>query len=126
MDSLDICPLDELIDMYHTRKATVPHDKVYALLGMSSVDSSRASLSPNYGVPWEELLQRLVKFLLHEQVAVETGPKKEMAVIRSKGRILAKVSSVKSDITRDSRQNVNIIFTNTPERLGHNEKHDAH
>src|SRR5215216_5740368 len=61
MDSLGICPLGELIDMYHTHNATELHDKVYALLGMSSVDGSRASLSPNYGVPWEELLQRLVK-----------------------------------------------------------------
>jgi hypothetical protein len=125
MDSLDICPLGELIDMCHTRKATMPHDKVYALLGMSSVNGSRASLSPNYGVPWEELLQQLVKFLLHERVSVDTGPRKEMAVIRSKGRILAQVSSVKGDITRDSRQNVSIIFTNTPEHLAHNERYGA-
>jgi ankyrin repeat protein len=123
MDSLDICPLGELIDMYHTHKASMPHDKVYALLGMSSVDGSRASLLPNYGVPWQELLQRLVKFLL---VSVETGPKKEMAVIRSKGHVLAQVSSVKSDITRDSRQSVDIIFKNTLERPGHAGKYDAH
>jgi ankyrin repeat protein len=126
MDSLNICPLGELIDMYHTHKATVSHDKVYALLGMSSVDGSIASLSPNYAVPWEELLQRLVKFLLHERVSVETGPKKEMAVIRSKGLVLGQVSSVKSDITRDSRQNVNIIFKKTLECLGYNEKYGTH
>lgn len=34
--SLDIRPLGELIDMYHTHEATKLHDKVYALLGMSS------------------------------------------------------------------------------------------
>jgi ankyrin repeat protein len=122
INSLGICPLGELIDMYHTHKATELHDKVYALLGMSSVDGSKVSLSPNYGVPWEELLQQLVKILLYEQVPVETGPKKEMAVIRSKGRPLAQVSSVKSDITRDSRQSVNFIFMNMPEPLQHNEE----
>lgn len=89
MDSLGICLLGELIDMYYTHKATKLYDKVYALLGMSSVDGSRTSLLPDYGVLWEELLQRLVKALLYERISVETGPKKEMAVIRSKGRILA-------------------------------------
>ncbi|KAF1965285.1 HET-domain-containing protein, partial [Bimuria novae-zelandiae CBS 107.79] len=124
-NSLNICPLGELIDMYHTRKATKLHDKVYALLGMSSVDGSRAGLSPNYGVEWKELLQQLVKFLLHERVSVEEGPEKEIAVIRSKGCILAQVSSVKSDVTRDNRQKVNIFLKNTPGRLGHNKTHDV-
>jgi hypothetical protein len=121
MDSLGICSLGELIDMYHTHKATELHDKVYALLGMSSVDGSIVSLSPNYGVLWEDLLQQLVKILLHEQVSVDVGPKKAMAVIRSKGHILGQVSSVKSDITRDSRQSVIITFKNIPERLRHNQ-----
>ena len=122
IDSLSIGPLGELIDMYHTRKATKLHNKVYALLGMSSVDGKKVSLSPKYGVPWEELLHRLVKILLHEQVSVETRPEKEMAVIRSKGCILIQVSSVKNDITRDSRQNVNIIFKE-PMHLPYNRKH---
>ena len=43
--------LGELIDMYHTREATVPNDKVYALLGMSSDDPGAAGLSPDYTVP---------------------------------------------------------------------------
>ena len=40
--SLYIRSLGELVDMYRTRDATVPHDKVYALLGMSSDDPSGA------------------------------------------------------------------------------------
>lgn len=50
INSFDICLLGELINMYHTREATKLYNKVYALLGMSSVDGSRAGLSPNYGV----------------------------------------------------------------------------
>lgn len=52
--SLEIRPLGELIDMYHTRKATLRHDKVYALLGMCSDDLSAAGLSPDYTVSWEQ------------------------------------------------------------------------
>ncbi|CZR52125.1 related to heterokaryon incompatibility protein [Phialocephala subalpina] len=105
--SLNIRSLGELIDMYHTREATERHDKVYALLGMSSDDPTVASLSPNYTVPWEQLFERLIKFLLCEEIFVETQYDKEMAVIKSKGCILGQVSSVKSDDT----ENVNIIFT---------------
>ena len=48
--SLNIRPLSELIDMFHTYKATKPIDKVYTLLGMSSDNLSTAGLLPNYEV----------------------------------------------------------------------------
>ncbi|CZR58311.1 related to heterokaryon incompatibility protein [Phialocephala subalpina] len=124
--SLDICPLGELIDMYYTHEATQRHDKVYALLGMSSDNLSKASLSPNYGVPWEELLERLVRFLLCEKVSVETWGDREMAVIKSKGCILGQVSSVKSGIAWDDRQNVDISFKNTPGQPLYMENWNAH
>jgi hypothetical protein len=114
--SLDICLLGELMDMYHTHKATIRHDKVYALLGMSSDNLSKANLSPNYGVPWKELLQRLVKFLLCEQISVETWDNRELAIIKSKGGVIGQVSSVVSNW--DGRQEVHIDFKNIPEHLG--------
>lgn len=92
--SLDISTLGELIDMYHTREATEHHDKIYALLGMSIEDLSKASLSPDYGLPWEELFRNLVKFLLHDDVSVEILAPKETALIKSQGYILGKVGSV--------------------------------
>src|ERR1700709_2260818 len=60
--SLEIYPLGELIDMFHTHEATERHDKIYALLGMSSDDLSKANLSPNYSLSWEGLFRDLVKF----------------------------------------------------------------
>jgi hypothetical protein len=42
--SLEIRSLAELVDMFHTRQASDPRDKVYALLGMSSDDPSKASI----------------------------------------------------------------------------------
>ena len=120
--SLDICPLGELVDMYHTHEATNRHDKIYALLGMSSDNLSAAGLSPDYRVSWKELLQQLVKFLLSKQVSVKTWNDREMAIIDSKGYVLGQVSSVKSD--QDNRQNVNINFKNTSQHLGHTKEYN--
>lgn len=60
--SLRIRALGELIEIYCTREATGRHDKVFALLGMSSDDPVAAGLSPDYGIPWETLLERLVRY----------------------------------------------------------------
>jgi hypothetical protein len=116
--SLDIRPLGDLIDMYHAHEAAICHDKVYALLGMSSDDPGAAGLSPDYTVPWEELFQQLVKLLLCKQVSVKTWGDKERAVIKGKGCILGQVSSVESDITWDDKLKVNIIFKNMLGHLG--------
>jgi len=45
--SLDICPLGELIEMFYTRETTLLYDKVYALLGISSNNTSAAGFLPD-------------------------------------------------------------------------------
>ncbi|KAF2184223.1 hypothetical protein K469DRAFT_784132 [Zopfia rhizophila CBS 207.26] len=111
--SLDICLLGELIDMYHAHEATECHDKVYVLLGMSSDDLSKVDLLPNYRVPWEELLQRLAKYLLSKKISVETwGGDREIAVIKSKGCIFSKVFLVQSDTVQNDREGVDVVFKN--------------
>ncbi|KAH6725051.1 hypothetical protein BKA61DRAFT_42502 [Leptodontidium sp. MPI-SDFR-AT-0119] len=101
--SLRICSLAELLDMFRSRQASDPRDKVYALLGMSSDDLSTV-LQTDYNISWEELFQNLVRFVLGTGVFVKAiGPK---AVIRGKGCILGQVSSV----TQDDRQVVNVRF----------------
>jgi ankyrin repeat protein len=105
--SLNICHLGELIDMFHTHKASLAVDKVYALLGMSSDDPGAAGLLPDYEISWEKLFKKLVKFILGKDVSVETGHS-QRAVIKSKGCILGQVSTVGSD----ERQNVDISFKN--------------
>jgi hypothetical protein len=52
--SLDIRPLGELANMFHTHKATQTVDKVYALLGMSSDNPSTPSLLPDYDLECSE------------------------------------------------------------------------
>jgi ankyrin repeat protein len=106
--SLNMRPLGELIDMYHTHGATKRHDKIFALLGMSRDNPGVSGLSLNYAVPWETLFEQSIKLLLSSQVSVEV--RAEMtAVIESKGCILGKVSSVERE-SRDDRQQVSIIF----------------
>jgi hypothetical protein len=83
---------------------------------MSSDRLSNASLLPNYELPWEELLERLVKFLLCEEVSVETRVDREMAVIKSKGCILGQESSVESNTAWDDREKVNINYNNREEQ----------
>jgi alkylhydroperoxidase family enzyme len=101
--------------MYCTREASERHDKVFALLGMSSDDPIAAGLSPDYGIPWEGLLERLVRYLLGEQVDVKTWPAMELAVIRSKGLILGHISS--NHAGRDGRQQVAIALVDASGKL---------
>ena len=116
--SLDICPLGELMDMYHAHRATKRHDKVYALLGMSLDDLSRVNLLPDYKVPWEKILQQLAKYLLSERISVETWRDKEIAVIKSTACILGKISSVWSNIHWNGGQAVDVILRNMSGTLG--------
>jgi len=108
--SLDICSLGELVDMYHAHDATKRHDKIYALLGMCSDDLSAAHLGPDYNLPWMLLMQRLVHFLLGQYISVDTWNERETAVIRSKGCVLGKVSTVDVNNSLADGQNVEAII----------------
>ncbi|KAK4155069.1 heterokaryon incompatibility protein-domain-containing protein [Chaetomidium leptoderma] len=108
--SLQIRPLSELVDMYHTRKATERHDKVYALLGMRSDDDGETKFPANYKTPWGQAFQQLINSFLSDQVSVDSWDDEEIAVIRSKGCVLGKVSSVERDATWEDRQDVVITW----------------
>ena len=103
--SLEIDPLCELVDMYHTHKATELLDKVYALLGMSNDDPEAAGLEPNYKAAWGEVFRKLVHFCLSDRMIVGTWKDQEVAVIEAKGYILGEVSSVEKDVAQYDRQN---------------------
>jgi hypothetical protein len=115
--------LSELIDIYYTREATKCHDKVYALLSMSSDDANATGLSLDYKVPWKRLLQRLLEFILFKELSIEPWDEREIAVIKSKGCIFGQVSSVKNDSARYDRQHVNVVFNNTPRSLEYERKY---
>ncbi|KAE8373910.1 heterokaryon incompatibility protein-domain-containing protein [Aspergillus bertholletiae] len=89
--------LGELIDTYHTHEASLRHDKIYALLGMSSDGLSAKGLLPNYKVPWEELFKRLMEHVLSARVSVRIGQDKDTAVIQAKGWVLGIIHTVERD-----------------------------
>jgi hypothetical protein len=62
--SLEIQSLAELIDIFHTRHASDPRDKVYALLAMSLDNPSKALLQPDYTISLGKLFKQLVKYIL--------------------------------------------------------------
>ena len=101
--------------MYHTREATLREDKVFALLGMSSDDPIAAGLAPNYGAPWKETFKKLVKFILYEDVPVETWNNSGMAVVRAKGRVLGEISKT---IARHDRQLLYVSLMELPRAPG--------
>jgi hypothetical protein len=107
--SLNTGDLAELLDMFHTRKATDIRDKVYALLGMSRDNPGKAGLLPNYKVSWTEVFQQVIEFVLGKGVSVETSNDSQRAVIKSKGCVLGRVSSVRSD----DGQSVTVTSKNT-------------
>ncbi|KAK3362198.1 heterokaryon incompatibility protein-domain-containing protein [Lasiosphaeria ovina] len=78
--SLGIRPLGQLVDMYHTHKATVPLDK-------------------------GEVFHKLVQFCLSDQMFISTWDGVEAAVIEARCCILGEVSSVGEDATRHNRPN---------------------
>ncbi|KAL8290971.1 hypothetical protein RB600_006443 [Gaeumannomyces tritici] len=107
--SLNIRPLTALVDMFHTRKATKPLDKVYALLGMSSDDPGTAGLSADYTESWAEVFRKLIQFSLSDQMSVDTWKEQAVAVVRGKGHILGKISSADP---RGDEQSIGIVWKN--------------
>ncbi|KAL9051027.1 MAG: hypothetical protein Q9206_004856 [Seirophora lacunosa] len=105
--SLNIGSLSELIDQYQANEASRHHDKVYALLGMSSDDVSAAGLEPDYKLRWDVLMQRFLRCLVGSQVFTHTAEDKEIAIIRGKCWVLGRVFSVTT--TQDSKIKVDFF-----------------
>ncbi|KAF2704690.1 HET-domain-containing protein, partial [Pleomassaria siparia CBS 279.74] len=111
-DSKETWPLGELVEMYRTHEATLRSDKVYALLGMSSDDVSKAGLLPDYSVPWQDLFEALIRFLLCKETPMKILPGKTIAVIESQGCILGKIMSIQRDISVNGGQEVHVKWRN--------------
>jgi hypothetical protein len=61
--TLALYDFTELLERFQLHEASKFHDKVFALMGMSSDDASMADLQPNYLIEWHVLVRRLVHFL---------------------------------------------------------------
>ncbi|KAB8223188.1 heterokaryon incompatibility protein-domain-containing protein [Aspergillus novoparasiticus] len=104
--------IGQLVDMYHDRKASIPHDRVYGLLGLSSEPRPETLIS-GYQIDWPLFLEKFMRYVLTENVSVETWDKDDLAVITASGIVLGNVESVIfNDLkTQAHRQFLNITFT---------------
>ncbi|KAE8313806.1 heterokaryon incompatibility protein-domain-containing protein [Aspergillus transmontanensis] len=110
-------PLGELLDMYHSHKATIRHDKVFALLGMCCDNLEAVGLLPHYEIPWEVLFQRIIRHVLSQSVSIESWPDKELALIKGMGYSLGRVTAAYGDKSRFDRQHVHIDLNNSMQPL---------
>jgi hypothetical protein len=83
--------------MYHTHKSTERHDKIFALLGMSSDDPFTSGLVPDYEIEWEKLVEKLVHFVLHENISYQLWSSQQAVLIPSKVRFLGQVTKVSTE-----------------------------
>jgi ankyrin repeat protein len=102
-------PLGELLDMFQSHEASLQHDKVYALLGLTSDDLNIVDLSPNYETYWKDLFQALIRILLHEDIDIEASPNEAHALIKSAAVIIGRVSALRNDLREDGMQCVEIV-----------------
>jgi len=108
ISTLGIRPLAELVDMYHTRKASKRADKIYALHGISSDDSAKTGLSANYKASWGEVFQRIIRFTLPGEISFNTWDDRGLAVIQEKCYMLGRVKKV--DNGRNDLQTITIAW----------------
>lgn len=94
-------PLRELLDRYHTHSATKLHVKIYALLGMCSDDLDHTGLRPDYSLPWEELSQRLYKWMFGKSSST-VGHHSGAETVQCRGLILGIISSRSASSTEDN------------------------
>ena len=91
--SFPINPIGQLIDKYHTRKATDRRDKIYALLGMCS---DNHGILADYASLWSGLLRQLIHFLLGREASVDTWDEGEFAIIRTRGYIIGSLRELRN------------------------------
>ncbi|KAL3248974.1 hypothetical protein ABHI18_011827, partial [Aspergillus niger] len=117
--SVPTLSIGELVSMYRNHNATKKHDKVYALLGLSS-DSNSVALAPDYELPWDEVF-RLVAQHVFAKCSVEICYEPEAAIVRGKGWILGYIYSV-SDFLMDNQQTFKVASNQICQKLGYRDE----
>jgi hypothetical protein len=83
---------------------------IYALLGMCCDDLTQADLLPDYALSWEELSQRLHQWLFGKHASAEDMVDLEVAVIRSRGYIFGKISSISGNLTEGKLEAITTLI----------------
>lgn len=92
----------ELVDMFHKGEASKMHDKVYALLAMSTENMGESGLSPDYTIPFGKLFEKVVSTVISDKMSVNCQDNIDAAVVKTTGYVLATVQKVRADL-RDAQ-----------------------
>lgn len=111
--------LGELVDMFHDREATVPQDKIYALLGISSDAMSQSGILPDYSVTRGQLFQSMVEFVMSDKISVECQNDKEVAVVKARGNVLGYISHIGEDSMSGNTQTISVEWSDGVQDIGH-------
>ncbi|KAE8382672.1 heterokaryon incompatibility protein-domain-containing protein [Aspergillus bertholletiae] len=118
IDSCGTLAIGELLDMYRNHHATILHDKVYALLGLSAEDADKTDLKPNYRLQWNDVFKKVAMHVFPGAYSVETWLEIPVAVIEGRGWVLGYVDSVEENTFKYGYQQININYNNTAQLLG--------
>ncbi|PYH97842.1 hypothetical protein BO71DRAFT_102572 [Aspergillus ellipticus CBS 707.79] len=113
-----------LYGMYRFHKATVKHDMVYALLGLSSDDPNTPKLKPNYTLSWDQVFKQMASYISSGEFTVQSWVGTHTAVIDAKGLILGQIISA-HEIPGYSEQSIDICFHDVAQSVGFNEDEDS-
>jgi hypothetical protein len=94
--NLGIHPLPDLIDMFRSHEATDRRDKVYALIGMSTLDLNISSLSPDYETNWYTTFDTLLQEILGPDMKVTSSAPEDdgVGIITADVQILGYVCAI--------------------------------
>ena len=111
---LGIRPLTELIDMYHSRKATDLRDRFFALLGMSSDNfwpgTGVIKMTANYKASWDDVFKQFIHAFVSRNLHVDTFPDDGFASVRGELQILGHISNMATVASGDGRQVVTVAW----------------
>ncbi|KAF1975784.1 HET-domain-containing protein, partial [Bimuria novae-zelandiae CBS 107.79] len=105
---LNIDTLINLIDRFHSNDATDPRDKIYALWGLCSDSTMMATMQPDYGKTWQNLLEDLGKAIFGDDTVLAASSIKQMLFVRGGCYDLGKVEDVSSATTWAMEQEIRI------------------
>ncbi|OGM45294.1 hypothetical protein ABOM_006462 [Aspergillus bombycis] len=108
--------IGELIDMYRYHMSSTRHDKIYALLGLTADDPNTPGLKPDYNLPWHQVFNTTIQYILSSEGSVETFPNKEMAIIHTKCWILGYIY-LDGAIHENNLQMINIVFNDSQDSV---------
>lgn len=104
--------------MFHTHKASMSLDKIYALIGMSFDGSKQSSLTPDYKIPFQEVFGKLIRYLIPGQISVTTQNEGAAAIIKGEGRFIGCITDVEPIVTENEQVLEMSWYGQSPRRWG--------